>query len=281
MRILVTGAKGQLGMELMKKLKGEDVFGIDKEIDIVDEAKITTYIISLNPDVIIHTAAYVDVDKAETDVIRALKVNICGTINIVKACKKINSKLIYISTDYVFNGSGDMCYEVGDKKDALSVYGFSKAIGEDFISMNLEKYYIIRTSWVFGYHGNNFIKSMLSIKEKKEINVVCDQIGSITYTVDLSKAICDIIKTDKYGTYHITNEGIISWYDLAVEIFKMKDIDITVKPILTKDYLKLFPSKAIRPLNSRLSKKTLIDNGFGLLPFWKDALKRYLKELEE
>ena len=147
--------------------------------------------------------------------------------------------------------------------------------------MNLEKYYIIRTSWVFGYHGNNFIKSMLSIKEKKEINVVCDQIGSITYTVDLSKAICDIIKTDKYGTYHITNEGIISWYDLAVEIFKMKDIDITVKPILTKDYLKLFPSKAIRPLNSRLSKKTLIDNGFGLLPFWKDALKRYLKELEE
>ena len=282
-KILVTGAKGMLGYDCVRELNKRgynNVSGIDKdELDLTDEVKVISYITEFAPEVIIHCAAYTLVDKAEEDIDSAFNINSLVPKYIAKAASICGAKMVYISSDYVFDGLGDKPYEIDDKTSGLSVYGKSKLQGEENVKANLEEYFIVRTSWLFGINGNNFVKTMIRLKDKKEINVVNDQIGSVTYTVDLAKEIVDLIETTKYGTYHVTNEGFISWYDFAKEIFRLINADVKVNPISTKDYINLVPNQAKRPLNSRLSKKTLDDNGFERLPNWKDALNRYLKEI--
>ncbi len=286
-KILVTGVKGQLGYDCVKELKKrgyKNVLGIDiLDLDITDENAVNKFIDEYQPDVVMHNAAWTAVDKAEQMSDEVYKVNALGPKYIANACKKNNAKLIYISTDYVFNGTGENFYEIDDPKGGLSVYGKTKSQGEDFVSSILDKYFIIRISWVFGLNGNNFIKTMLKLASmgKSELNVVCDQVGSPTYTHDLAKLMCDMIETDKYGIYHATNEGICSWYQFACEIFKQANIKMQVNPVSTEEYLKLVSQQATRPLNSRMSKKSLEENGFKKLPTWEDALKRYLKELNE
>lgn len=286
MKILVTGVKGQLGYDCVKELKTRgytEVLGIDiDDLDITDERKVYDFINDYKPDIVMHNAAYTSVDKAEENLDLCYKVNALGTKYIAEACKEINATMVYISTDYVFSGKGENFYEVNDKKEGLSVYGKTKSIGEDFVLNTLDKYFIVRISWVFGINGNNFIKTMLKLARlgKTELNVVCDQIGSPTYTADLAVLLCDMIETNKYGIYHATNEGICSWYEFAKKIFELSNINIKVNPVTTEEYLKLVPNQAARPLNSRLSKKSLDKADFNRLPSWKDALERYLKELE-
>lgn len=287
MRILVTGVKGQLGFDCVKELKNRgytDVLGIDiDDLDITDEEAVHSYINNYKPDIVMHNAAWTQVDKAEQMPELVHKVNALGAKYIAEACKGVDAKMVYISTDYVFEGTGDSAYEIDDDKKGLSIYGKTKSLGEDYVLENLAKHFIVRISWVFGLNGNNFVKTMLKLASmgKTELNVVCDQIGSVTYTADLAKLLCDMIETEKYGIYHATNEGFISWYDFACEIFKQSGIEMKVNPITTLEYSKLVVNQAKRPLNSRLSKKSLIDNGFKLLPDWKDALNRYLKEIKE
>lgn len=285
MRILVTGVKGQLGFDCVKELNKRgytDVLGIDiEDLDITDEEAVNTFIKSYNPDVVMHNAAWTAVDKAEEMPEKVYEVNALGPKYIAEACKAVNAKMVYISTDYVFDGNGTNSFEVNDPKNGLSVYGKTKSQGEDFVTSILDSHFIVRISWVFGVNGNNFVKTMLKLANmgKTELNVVCDQVGSVTYTADLAVLLCDMIETNKYGIYHATNEGIISWYDFACEIFKQSNINMKVNPITTEEYAKLVPNQAKRPLNSRMSKKSLTKNGFNLLPDWKDALSRYLKEL--
>ena len=285
LKILVTGVKGQLGFDCIRELKGrgyQNIRGIDKDnLDITDKNAVYKYIEEYHPDVVMHNAAWTAVDKAEQMKDLVYDVNALGPKYIAEACKKIDAKMVYISTDYVFEGNGTNAYEINDQKKGISIYGKTKSQGEDFVTSILDKYFIVRVSWVFGVNGNNFVKTMLKLASigKKEINVVCDQIGSVTYTYDLSKLLCDMIETNKYGVYHATNEGFISWYDFAKEIFELSNIEMKVNPVTTEEYKKLVPQQAERPLNSRLSKKSLIEAGFNLLPDWKDALKRYLKEL--
>ncbi len=283
MKIIVTGVRGQLGYDCVRELKErgyKNILALDKsELDITDEIAVHKIINEYKPDIIMHNAAWTAVDKAETcpDLVR--NVNALGTKYIADSCKEVGAKLVYISTDYVFEGIGTKEYEVNDPKLGLSVYGKTKSEGEDFVTSILNKYFIVRISWVFGINGNNFVKTMLKLANsgKKELNVVCDQVGSVTYTYDLSKLLCDMIETDKYGIYHATNEGIISWYDFAVEIFKEAGINMIVNPVTTEEYSKLVPNQAKRPLNSRMSKKSLDEAGFKRLPDWRDALKRYLE----
>lgn len=285
LKILVTGVKGQLGFDCIRELKErgyQNIRGIDKDdLDITDKNAVYKYIEEYHPDVVMHNAAWTAVDKAEQMKDLVYEVNALGPKYIAETCKKIDAKMVYISTDYVFEGNGTNTYEINDQKKGISVYGKTKSQGEDFVTSILDKYFIVRISWVFGVNGNNFVKTMLKIASsgKREINVVCDQIGSVTYTYDLSKLLCDMIETNKYGVYHATNEGFISWYDFAKEIFELSNIEMKVNPVTTEEYKKLVPQQAERPLNSRLSKKSLIEAGFNLLPNWKDALKRYLKEL--
>jgi len=284
MRVLVTGVKGQLGYDVYRELKERgfsDILGIDKEeLDLTDERIVYQFIIDYKPDVIIHNAAWTAVDKAEESPEDVYKINALASKYIALACKKTEAKMVYISTDYVFSGEGENEYEIDSPKKGLSVYGKTKSRGEDFVMQETDKYFIIRISWVFGINGNNFVKTMLKLGEtKKEINVVCDQVGSVTYTYDLSKLICDMIETDKFGVYHATNEGVLSWYDFACEIFKKAGIEMKVNPITTEEYLKLGKTQAKRPINSRMSKRSLDEFGFNRLPEWKDALRRYLKEL--
>lgn len=285
MRILVTGVKGQLGFDCVKELTKRgytDVLGIDIEVlDITNQEAVNKFISDYNPDIVMHNAAWTAVDKAEEMPEKVYKVNALGPKYIAEACKLVNAKMVYISTDYVFDGNGTKSFEVNDPKNGLSVYGKTKSQGEDFVTSILDSYFIVRISWVFGINGNNFVKTMLKLANmgKTELNVVSDQIGSVTYTADLAVLLCDMIETEKYGIYHATNEGIISWYDFACEIFKQANINMKVNPITTEEYSKLVPNQAKRPLNSRMSKKTLVENGFSLLPDWKDALSRYLKEL--
>ena len=285
MRILVTGVKGQLGFDCVKELNKRgytDVLGIDiEDLDITDEEAVNTFIKAYNPAVVMHNAAWTAVDKAEEMPEKVYAVNALGPKYIAEACKAVNAKMVYISTDYVFDGNGTNSFEVNDPKKGLSVYGKTKSQGEDFVTSVLDSYFIVRISWVFGINGNNFVKTMLKLANmgKTELNVVCDQIGSVTYTADLAVLLCDMIETEKYGIYHATNEGIISWYDFACEIFKQANVNMKVNPVTTEEYAKLVPNQAKRPLNSRMSKKALKENGFNLLPDWKDALSRYLKEL--
>lgn len=281
MKVLVTGINGQLGYDVVKALRHRNIecIGVGrKDFDITAEDDVKKYISNYAPDAVIHCAAYTNVDLAEEQSEQCFRVNVIGTENIAKACKAVNAKMIYISSDYVFEGIGEVPYEVFNKTGAIGVYGKTKLDGENVVKKLLDKYFIVRISWVFGINGNNFIKTMLRLSEKyNEINVVSDQIGSPTYTVDLSELICDMVVTEKYGTYHATNEGFCSWADFAKEIFNYSGLNIKVNYIKTSEY----PTKAKRPLNSRLSKKSLDEAGFCRLPLWNDALKRFLAEIEK
>ena len=286
-RIIVSGVKGQLGYDCLRRLNEAgftNVLGIDiEDLDITDEKAVNELILKEKPEVFIHNAAWTAVDKAELFEEQVYKVNALGPKYIAEACQKVGAKMVHISTDYVFNGKGEKFFEVNDKKDGLSVYGKTKSQGEDFVKESLDKYFIVRISWAFGINGNNFIKTMLKLAEsgKKELNIVCDQIGSPTYTYDLAKILAEMIQTDKYGIYHVTNEGICSWAEFASYIFKRAHKNVIVHPVTTEEYKKLVPSQADRPLNSRMSKTSLDEAGFTRLPSWKDAVDRYLKELEK
>jgi len=284
MRILVTGVKGQLGYDCVRELKErgyKDVIGIDKdELDITDKAAVDRYIDGIHPDVIMHNAAWTAVDKAEEYKYDVYRVNALGPKYLAIAARRNNAKMVYISTDYVFPGDGERFYEVDDKIGPKGTYGLTKWQGEEFVREFCPSHFIVRISWVFGINGHNFIKTMLKLAEThKEISVVDDQIGSPTYTYDLSKLLCDMITTDKYGTYHATNEGVCSWADFAKEIFLKAHKDVKVNPVSTEEYLRLSPQQALRPLNSRMSKKSLVKAGFNKLPKWEDALDRYLKTI--
>lgn len=285
MKVLVTGVKGQLGYDVVNELtkRGHTAIGVDiDEMDITDKHSVQMVIDNNKPDAVIHCAAWTAVDLAEDEdkiaLVRA--VNTEGTRNIAEVCKKLNCKMMYISTDYVFNGQGTEPWEPDCKDyEPLNVYGQTKLGGELAVSNLLEKYFIVRIAWVFGVNGNNFIKTMLNVGKKyDELTVVNDQIGTPTYTYDLARLLVDMIETEKYGYYHATNEGgYISWYDFACEIFKQAGYNTKVKPVTTEEY---GLSKAKRPFNSRLDKSKLIENGFKPLPTWQDALSRYLKETD-
>ena len=311
MKVLVTGVAGQLGHDVMNELAKRGYEGIGSDIaesyngiqdgtpvvsmpyvqmDITDKASVEKVLTEVNADAVIHCAAWTAVDLAEDedkkDKVHA--VNAEGTKNIAEVCKKLDSKMVYTSTDYVFNGQGEEPWQP-DCKDyqPLNVYGQSKLDGELAVSETLDKYFIVRIAWVFGKNGNNFIKTMLKVgKNHDKLRVVNDQIGTPTYTFDLARLLVDMIETDKYGYYHATNEGgYISWYDFTKEIFRQSveqghteygEDRITVDSVTTAEY---GVSKAARPFNSRLDKKKLVENGFTPLPAWQDALGRYLKEL--
>lgn len=280
MKILVTGVKGQLGFDVVKELyyRGyNNLVGIDiDDLDITDEQAVNNYFKSYHPNVIIHCAAYTLVDKAEDNPDQCYRVNVYGTKYLVEQAIKNDAKFVYISTDYIFDGNKKTPYEINDEPNPKSIYGKSKLLGE-FESLKNDKHFIIRVSWVFGKNGNNFIKTILRLsKEKNELDIVSDQIGSPTYTVDLAKLIIEMIETDKYGIYHATNEGFCSWFEFANEICKVSNIDAKINSITSDQYF----SKAQRPLNSTLSKYSLVKNGFMTLPDWQDALIRYLKEIE-
>lgn len=281
MKVLVTGVGGQLGYDVVKELTRRKIecIGADlKEFDITDYDAAHTFITEYQPDAIIHCSAYTAVDKAEDEPELCHRVNVMGTENIAKICKEINAKMVYISTDYVFPGTGDEFYEVDSPTGPQNVYGQTKLAGEIAVKNILDKYFIVRISWVFGINGNNFIKTMLKLgKVQSTINVVADQIGSPTYTADLAPLLCDMVATEKYGTYHATNEGVCSWAEFAEEIFKVAKIDCKVRHIKTEEY----PTKATRPKNSRMSKKNLDADGFNRLPSWKDAVQIYLEEMDK
>ena len=282
--IIVTGVKGQLGFDCVRTLTERgytNVLGIDiEDLDITNEEAVNEFICSRKPSVVMHNAAWTAVDKAEEFKEKVHQVNVLGPRYIAQACKKVGAKMFYISTDYVFEGKGEKPFEVDDPKVGLSTYGISKSEGEEEVKKNTDKYFILRTSWVFGVNGNNYIKTMLRLAETKtELNIVCDQIGSPTYTLDLSRLMADMMESEKYGTYHVTNEGFTSWYEFTKFIYEVAGItSVEVKPITTENYLKLVPAQAIRPLNSRLSKKSLDEAGFKRLPTWQDATTRYIKE---
>lgn len=281
MKVLVTGVKGQLGYDVMKELtsRGMKAIGADlEEFDITNVEQTSAFITESAPDAVIHCSAYTAVDRAEEDFDTCYKVNANGPENIASVCKKLDIPMLYISTDYVFPGDGQRFYEPEDATGPAGAYGKTKLAGEEAVKALLDKYFIVRISWVFGYNGNNFIKTMLRLSEThKELTVVNDQIGSPTYTVDLAKLLVDMIVTDKYGTYHATNEGICSWADFAREIFAQAGKDVVVKNVTTEEY----GAKAPRPKNSRMSKDKLVEAGFSRLPQWQDALARYLEELKE
>ena len=302
MKVFVTGVNGQLGHDMINELtaRGIEAIGSDitdsyagmddgsaaakahyEKLDITDADAVSALMMSLHPDAIVHCAAWTAVDMAEEDDLSAKvqAVNEGGTRNIALSAGSIDAKVIYLSTDYVFDGKGDTPWEPDCADYApLNFYGKTKLMGEQAIRETLEKYFIVRISWVFGLNGKNFIKTMLNVgKSHDEVRVVNDQIGLPTYTLDLSVLLCDMLESDKYGTYHACNEGdFISWYDFTVEIYKKANLNTKVIPVTTEEY---GLSKAARPSNSRLDRSKLTKNGFRLLPHWKDALERYLKEL--
>ena len=280
MKVFVTGVKGQLGYDVVKELesRGMEAIGVDiEEMDITDAASVEKVIGEAAPDAVIHCAAYTAVDAAEDNVELCRKVNADGPKNIANECKKLDIPMIQISTDYVFDGMGEKLWQPDDERKPVSVYGQTKYEGELAVQNTLEKYFIVRIAWVFGVNGKNFVKTMLNLgKTRDKLTVVCDQFGSPTYTYDLAKLLVDMVQTDKYGVYHATNEGFCSWYEFACEIFKQAGMKVEVAPVTSDQY----PAKAKRPFNSRMSKDKLEENGFERLPDWKDALSRYLQELE-
>lgn len=312
MRIFVTGVAGQLGHDVMNDLAKRGYEGIGSDIapeysgaddgtavttmpyvslDITDAKAVEEKITEVNPDVVIHCAAWTAVDLAEDEdkIEKVRKINVSGTQNIANVCKKLDCKMVYISTDYVFNGQGETPW-MPDCKDyaPLNVYGQTKLEGELAVANTLEKYFIVRIAWVFGTNGKNFIKTMLNVAKTHDmLTVVSDQIGTPTYTLDLSRLLVDMVETDKYGYYHATNEGgYISWYDFTVEIFRQavelgheeySTDRVSVKPVTTAEY---GVSKAARPFNSRLDKSKLVEEGFTPLPTWQDAVRRYLQAIE-
>ncbi len=284
MNVLVTGVNGQLGYDVVKELNKRNIknTGIDRAtLDLTDEQSVYNYFEDKDFSVIVHCAAYTAVDKAQTEKEICYDVNVKSTKYLTDVAKKKNIKIMYISTDYVFDSTGDIPLEVDAKKrdlnDESNIYGNSKLLGELEV-LNYNKHFIVRISWVFGINGNNFINTMLNLsKTRDELTVICDQFGSPTYTHDISKLLVDMIQTEKYGVYHATNEGITNWNSFAKKIFELTNKEIIVNEVLTCNY----KTDASRPLNSRLSKKSLIENGFDLLPSWEDALERYLKEKGE
>lgn len=290
MKVFVTGVGGQLGYDVVNELTkrghvavGSDLRCGDYELDITDSEAVSKVLLEVKPDAVVHCAAWTAVDAAEDEDKQAIvkKVNVDGTQNIANVCRQLDCKMLYISTDYVFNGLGETPWQADCKDYApLSVYGKTKLGGELVVSNTLDKYFIVRIAWAFGKNGNNFIKTMLNVgKRFSELRVVNDQIGTPTYTYDLARLLVDMAETEKYGYYHATNEGgYISWYDFACEIFKQAGYDTKVKPVTTEEY---GLSKAKRPFNSRLDKSKLVEAGFKPLPTWQDALTRYLKEMED
>ncbi len=279
MKVLVTGAKGQLGHDVVKELesRGLEAVGVGSaEMDIRDRDRVEAVITGAAPDAVIHCAAYTAVDAAEDDQEACRLVNAQGTRNIALACKKLDLKMLYISTDYVFSGTGERPWEPEDDCSPQSVYGRTKREGELAVEELLDKYFIVRIAWIFGANGGNFVKTMLKLGETHDtLRVVDDQYGSPTYTCDLAKLLVDMVQTEKYGIYHATNEGICSWYEFACAIFKEVGLPVRVLPVTTAEY----GAKAPRPHNSRLSKEKLTENGFDRLPPWQDALRRYLQEI--
>lgn len=282
MKILVTGAKGQLGYDVVNELnkRGHTVVGVDiEEMDITDCISVEKCFAASEPDAVVHCAAWTAVDAAESNIEKCRLVNAEGTKNITECTRKYNAKLVYISTDYVFNGEGEKPWKPDDKREPLNIYGLTKYEGE-LAAEEYEKTFIIRIAWVFGKNGNNFVKTVLKLaKTNSVLNFVNDQVGTPTYTFDLAKLIADMLETEKYGKYHATNDGgYISWYDFVIEILKQKGINnITVNPVTSE----MFKTAAKRPHNSRLDKSKLSENGFALLPDWKDALHRFLMETGE
>lgn len=281
MRVLVTGASGQLGYDVCKSLSDRNIEyrGISsKELNITNASAVLDYFEAYHPDAVIHCAAYTAVDKAENESEKCFAVNATGTRNVAIGCREIGAKMLYISTDYVFPGDGCCAYETSDPTGPKNVYGASKLAGENAVRETLAEHFIVRISWVFGVNGKNFVKTMLHLSEThSEISVVEDQIGSPTYTADLAPLLCDLIATEQYGDYHATNEGFCSWAEFAQEIFYQAGRATRVIPIPTSKY----PTAAVRPLNSRLSKMSLNRGGFDRLPNWRPALGRYLKEISE
>jgi dTDP-4-dehydrorhamnose reductase len=277
--ILVTGVNGQLGHDVVDRLTNLKIpcKGVDLEdFDLTDEKQTDGFIRAYGPEAVIHCAAYTAVDKAEEQKELCYAVNVVGTRHIATACAAIGAKMMYIGTDYVFGGEGSEPFETDAPRRPQSHYGLTKSLGEDEVTKRVNRHFIVRTSWAFGLNGSNFVKTMLRLgKECDEINVVQDQIGSPTYTFDLARLLCDMIVTEKYGTYHATNEGFCSRYDFTLEIMRLAGYKTNVKPIATD----LYPAIAKRPLNSRMSKKSLTDAGFELLPGWEDALGRFLSEV--
>jgi len=294
MKVLVTGAKGQLGHDVVNELeqRGHTAIGVDiEEMDITDDASVQKVIHEIAPESIIHCAAWTAVDAAEDkeNQKKVMAINADGTRSIALACKELDIPMMYLSTDYIFDGKGDIPWKPDQKDYApLNVYGKSKLAGEQAIAELLSRFFIVRIAWVFGVNGNNFIKTMLRLgTDHDTIAVVDDQIGTPTYTYDLARLLADMIETQEYGYYHVTNEGgFISWYDFACEIFRQAAAlghscydseHLTVKPVTTEEY---GLSKAVRPFNSRLDKSKLKAHGFTPLPYWQDALHRYLQEIE-
>lgn len=296
MKVLVTGAAGQLGCDVMAELvkRGHEAVGCDvaaacsdenrcTPLDITDGDAVSRTLAAVRPDAAIHCAAWTAVDAAEEPANAAAvhAVNVAGTRNMAQACKAVGTKLMYISTDYVFDGSGDRPWQADCTEFApLSVYGKTKLKGEQAVAETLREHFIVRIAWAFGVHGKNFVRTMLNVgRQYPAVRVVCDQIGTPTYTHDLARLLVDMIGTDRYGCYHATNEGgYISWYDFACEIFRQAGLDTPVIPVTTAEY---GLTKAARPMNSRLDKSKLVAAGFTPLPDWKDALSRYLAEIGE
>lgn len=279
MKVLVTGVKGQLGHDVVNELKkrGHEYIGVDrKAMDVTDPVSVEKVLTESKADAVVHCAAYTAVDAAEDNVEVCRKVNAYGTENIAKVCGKLGQKMIYLSTDYVFDGEGTRPWEPDDERNPLNVYGQTKYEGELAVEKYVEKYFIVRIAWVFGINGKNFIKTMLNLSKKtNRITVVNDQIGSPTYTYDLARLLVDMAETEQYGRYHATNEGVCSWYEFACEIFRQAGIEMEVVPVTSEEY----QAKAKRPGNSRMDKSKLTEKGFTPLPTWQDALSRYLKEL--
>lgn len=281
MKILVTGASGQLGYDVCRELekRNAEYKGVgSRDFDLSDPQAAYAYVLNYAPDAVVHCAAYTAVDKAEEERGLCRKINAGGTEAIARCCRDLNAKMLYISTDYVFPGTGEKAYEAGDPTGALNVYGAAKLEGEQAVRRLTGRHFIVRISWVFGIHGRNFVRTMLALGEKERaLRITGDQFGSPTYTADLAPLLCDMIQTEKYGTYHATNEGICTWAEFAAEIFRQAGMDVRVTPRPAAER----PGGARRPCNSRMSKASLDEAGFHRLPAWQDALGRYLKELKE
>ncbi|QHE53719.1 dTDP-4-dehydrorhamnose reductase [Pontibacillus sp. HMF3514] len=281
MKVLVTGYGGQLGYDVVQEgsNQGLEMIGSRRQnLDITNKEAVSLYVDKIKPDAIIHCAAYTAVDKAEDEKEVCWDVNVEGTKYLAKAARDVNAKFMYISTDYVFNGKGDSPFKEEDELSPIGYYGETKYQGEEVVKNLVDNWFIIRISWVFGVNGNNFVKTMLRLAEtKNELNVVGDQFGSPTYTFDLAPLLIEMIQTDKFGIYHASNEGTCSWAEFAEEIFRQANKDVKVHSISSEEY----PTRAVRPKNSRLSKQKLMDEGFTLLPHWQDALRRYINELTQ
>lgn len=283
MKVLVTGSTGQLGYDVCRLLKSFEIpyHGISsRDVDITDKQGVSDCFETYRPDVVIHCAAYTAVDDAEKDEEQCFLVNSVGTEQIARACAEWQAKMLYVSTDYVFRGTGEEPYETSASTDPVNVYGRSKVAGEQAVQKWLSRYYIVRTSWMFGVNGKNFIDSILKKSEQNpdaDIRVVKDQVGSPTYTQDLARFVIDLIRTERYGIYHVTNEGFCTWAELAAEALRLAGRTNRIIPVTSQEYV----APAPRPQNSRLSKKSLKEQGFSLLPDWKSSVRKYIQEREE